>query len=56
MTSHEELLDGFEEGTISVRIARHEPRQDESFEGGVDLHTGGPVWRYNWHLLRFRYA
>jgi hypothetical protein len=33
----EELLRGFEDGTISVRIARHELRQDESFEGGVDL-------------------
>jgi hypothetical protein len=33
----EELLSGFEDGTISVRIARHELRQDESFEGGVDL-------------------
>jgi hypothetical protein len=33
----EELLRGFEDRTVAVRIARHELRQNESFEGGVDL-------------------
>ncbi|MBI3048188.1 MAG: hypothetical protein HYY76_07725 [Acidobacteria bacterium] len=33
----EELLDRFEERAVSLRIARHEPRQRQSLEGCMDL-------------------